>query len=309
MIFFSNLTTRIADVEIQLLGLNVKRNVMTGLSFADLKAFYDNTHKEMGKGLKQSAKGRAIREEEEDALYEKALSGDLDTDITLDMSPTEKMIRTLGWNPIRFAYEWRSNDSLMGLEDFKQSHRSSKRMGERMLVMSGHPWNPKSHAPERDWNNINGAVTLETAIVLSYRHDLIMSCPGVRALRKEMEEFFLTIATPYFYKHPTTGKLDRKLEWSFPDGIECDEESSTGPSKPKSYDPDQQRKELAKANPSAGMKPQIKRTTVKFTVETLEKNPFLWCYEPEVATGTLETLAHHCINTLAQVRSPVIPRI
>jgi hypothetical protein len=301
LLFFSNLTTRVADVAIQLHRRPVTRNILKkNLGFTEIKKYYDDILKELGGPKKTKGKGKPMTQEELDELYEKALSGAINIDVlTIDkkMHPAERLIRSLGWEPVHFVYEWGSNKSLMGLS-YKQSHRSAKRRGERMLVMSGQEWNKASKDTDRDWPNIATAMTFETAIVESYRGDLVMSCSGVCALRKEMEVFFLSVASSYFHSHPTTGDAEKRLEWSFPDGIE----SSVGPSQPKSYDPDQQRKDLLKANPTAGMMAKNKRNTMIFTVETLEKNPFLWCSDPDVPHGTVETLARHCIDALAQVR-------
>jgi hypothetical protein len=280
---------------------------MQGHTFSSFRDYYGKTVKAIEKdaSVRLSAKGKALKDEEADAIYEKALSGEMETDITINMPPIEKTIRTMGLTPVQFAYQWRCNEKLMGLGEFKQSHRDSNRMGERMLVMSGQSWKTNSHAQERDWTNMIVAVTLETAFVQSYRHDLLNSSSGIRALRDEMEEFFLSCATSYYHKHPTSGALKSQLKWSFPDGIKPD----VGPSKVKLYDPDQQRKDLLTANPAAGIAQKQKRNAMIFTVETLEKNPLLFCSDPQVTAGTVETLAHHCINTLARVPSPFVPHV
>ena len=300
MFFFANLTTRIADVEIQMNNTSFSRSIMNKFEFSKLKEFYEITHNSIiTKRDKSSDKSKSVREEELDALYEKALSGDLETDITDKMPPIEKTIRSLGWVPIKFAYEWRSNHGLMKLEKYDQKHRSSPRRGERMLVMSGLEWNKSSHAQSRDWTNVIAAITIETLLVESYRFDILKACSGVCALRRDMRNFFLSIATYYHERHSTTGHVMLRVKWEFPDGISDD----IGPSEPKTYEAEKQRKDLLTVNPSTAIQGGTKRTGMKFIVETLQKNPLLWSSDPEVSHGTVETLAHNCINTLAQVRS------
>lgn len=302
LFFFANLTTRIADVEIQMNSSSFSRDIMNKFDFAKLKEFYEATHKSIIMRRDKSSargKGKTIKEDELDTLYEKALSGNLVTDITDDMPPIEKKIRSLGWDPIRFAYEWRSNHGLMKFSNYDQQHRSSIRRGERLLVMSGLRWNTGSHAQGRDWTNVIAAITLETLLVESYRFDILKSCAGVCALRDDLRKFFLSMATHYHRLHPVTGKAVLMLEWDFPDGIKSD----IGPNERKVYEADKQRKELSAVNPMAEIQARSKRNGVKFVVETLQKNQFLWCSDPKAPHGTMETLAHQCINTLAQVSS------
>jgi len=177
---------------------------------------------------------------------------------------------------------------------FNRNHRTSKRTGERLLVMSGLGWNVDSHHMNRDWTNIISAVTLETAIVESYRLQLLIACPGACALRKEMRDYILSM-TSTFFMIARTGKLERVVEWGFLDGIPLDVGTCGG----RSYDPDEIRKELYDGK---------RNDSVAATINSLCKNKLLWSSHPDAAQGTLETLAYNCISTLSRVSRAFNPR-
>ncbi len=241
------------------------------------------------------------KEEDYDKAYTEALSGQIVPIPESEMNQAEKVIWSLNWNPINFAHEWRMNRRLMSLETFSRSNRVYHRRGERVLVMSGQSWNADTHSAARDWSNVLAAITLETALLESYRFDLLKACPGACALRKEMKEFFLSIATPFHKKHPTTGVTERTIEWDFPDGIPF----TIGTCGGRLYDPDDLRKQLRGMNPTA-VRSKAKRNNVRTTIEYLEKNKFLWASDPDAPYGSVETLAHQCISTLADVCQPFI---
>jgi hypothetical protein len=313
LVFFSNLTTRVADVEIRLNNMNTSRDVICK-KFKLFRKLYEDTKESIHKGApkkkrrqtKQDTSGKAAtREEEADLAYEKALSGATVADITNDMSVAEKAIRSIGWDPMKFVHEWGMNNRIMALDSYKNSHRDSNRRGERMLTMSGLTWNKGSHAQDRDWWGIEAAITLETALVEHYRFDLLKSCSGIRALRNELKALFLSIVTPFHERNFLTGLTEVVVKWDFPDGMDS---TTTGPSEPESYDAERHRKDVIMANPGGGLQLGNKRRDVRFTVSNLEKNSLLWCSDPEVPAGTVETLAHDCIVVLARVRPPFGPR-
>jgi hypothetical protein len=187
---------------------------------------------------------------------------------------------------------------------FKRPHRVSERTGERLLVMSGLSWNLDSHNKSRDYNNVVAAVTLETALVESYRVDLLTACPGAHALRKVMQEYLLTIASPYHKTHPVSGALQSIEEWAFPDGIPLDVGTCGG----RLYDAEELRKQMNELNLASATTTgsKGKGNTVLKTIEYLEKNPLLWCSDPKAKYGSVETLAHHCISTLSHVSQSFI---
>jgi hypothetical protein len=301
-IFFSHLTTLITEVDIYLRNKPTLRGQIptSAKEFTGFSKLAEKVTESMvGPKKKKAAKnGGAAAEEELNKVYEKALSGEADIEPPEKMTPPEKLIFLLGWSNIRYGYEWRTNLRLMAQVPFSRAHRVSTRRGERMMVMSGLSWNKGSQNKPRDWNNINTAITLELALVESYRLDLLRACPGACALRKEMKEYFLTITNLYHLKNPVTGAVEMLVEWAFPDDIPLD----IGPCGGKMYDPMELRQALNLGNVTdAAAKPKGKRTKAQITIDSLAKNKLLWCSDPKASHGTLETLAYHCIATLANV--------
>ena len=303
-IFFSNLTTTITEVEIYLCANPTLRDDVPK-DLVIFKKMFDKVSASIVTAKKKlrTDKNFNLKEDEHDEAYTKALSGQLEPTPDGKLTDAEKMIRSLNWNNIQYYHQWTMNHALMSLKSFKRSNRTAQRRGERLLVMSGQSWNSNSQNTTRDWSNLVAAVTLETALVESYRFDLLKACPGACALRKGIQSYFLSIATPYHKKHPTTGATERVLEWDFPDGIPLTVHSPGN----QSYDPDKLKNKLDVVNPTRPSK--AKHDTVRKTINSLEKNKLLWSSDPEAPYGTVETLAHLCIVILAQVTRPSAARV
>lgn len=294
-ILFSNLTTSITEVEIYLCTNPTLRDRLPK-ELSEFKQMYDKVNKSFSGPKGKSLSGSNLEGDKHEAAYTKALPGQM---IPARMSCAEKVVQSLNWNPVKYASEWKINQGLMSLKLFKRPNRTADRLGERLLVMSGLSWNPDSHSANRDWSSVLAAVTLETALVESYRSNLLKACPGACKLRKEMWDFFYGIATFFHQRHPATGTAERVREWEFPDGIP----SGVGTPGGKSYDPDDLRKQLRDANPTATL-PKAKHDNLHATISNLEKNKLLWSSDPDAAYGSIETLAHDCIYTLARVSQP-----
>ena len=272
---------------------------------AEFKKFAEKVTKSMVEAKKKLPADKQQREEDElDKEYERALSGVMDHTLAQQMTTAEKVVESLGWSDIRFAYEWRTNKAMMENRPFKRSHRVAKRRGEKFLVMSGLSWNVNSQNKGRDWPNIATAITLETALVESYRTDLLRASPGACSLRKAIKTYFKTIAAVHHDKDLFTQKSVIISEWNFPDDIPLD----VGPCGGKSYDPDDLRKEMNSTIVAVGT-PRGKRHGVDFIIGSLVKNKLLWSSNPKAPDGSLETLAYKCLRTLTNVSHLFISQV
>jgi hypothetical protein len=301
-IFFSHLTTVIVEINIYL-KKNPTRRDGVPKDLLDFKKLAEDVAQNSTSTKKDKCfKDWPEKEKDEtNKAYAEKLSGVLDAEHPGERTVSDKFIRGLDWNLVKYAYEWRTNAATMKLKSFNRDQRVSERTGERLLVMSGLSWNVDSHHASRDWTNIIAAVTLETALVESYRARLLIACPGACALRKEMHKYILSITSPH-HKNSSTGKLETVTEWEFPDGIPLDVGTCDG----RSYDPDEIRKELYD---DGDAKPKGKRNSAATAIDGLCKNKLLWSSDPNAAQGTLETLAYQSISTLSRVSHTFNPRV
>lgn len=271
---------------------------------SSFKQLYDKVEKDLVVAKKRLSQKnlRSVQDEDdsdEDEDYHKALAVCMECTPEKDITDAEKIITSLNWSLVKFEYEWRKNRQVMRSQrtkTFTGLHRVSKRIGERLLVMSGLTWNIDSRSMDRDWVTTITAITLETGIVGTYRKDLLMSCPGACLLRKEIQEYLKSIAIRYLKNNPTDHSIQSFIEWEFPDGIPLDIGTCGG----KHYDPSVLRKELDESN-STGARSKGKHDVVHRSIQSLAKNKLLWSSEPDVENGTLETLAYHCLSTLSHV--------
>jgi hypothetical protein len=296
-IFFAHLTTYIAEVDIRLrTHPTVREQLPPDRKITEFKVFFDKTEKSMTVEMaKLPGEGTIPEENYEDDEYSTALAGLIDLTSSEEKTKEEEFVSALHWKPTRFFSEWKKNQLLLKVEKFSRENRVAPRMGERFLVMSGIEWNHRSQNVGRDWPNILAASTLEVGIVETYRTDLLKHCPGARALREEIGVYLRSIASPFHDKHPTTGKPRRVNYWDFPDKIELTVAPGTVPTM---YDPDDMKVEFQTAISLTSGKGRDKRKGENVTVEALVNNELLWSSEPDTSSGTMETLAFHCITTL-----------
>lgn len=103
--------------------------------------------------------------------------------------------------------------------------RLSKTRSTQMLSMSGLTWIYDSKNRNRDWDGVALAVTIETALIESYRENLLKACPSACRLRVELYDFFLKITPPWNQIAGQNSMLTCNMEkrWIFPDGICTDD--------------------------------------------------------------------------------------
>ena len=109
--------------------------------------------------------------------------------------------------------------------------RLSPDLATRIFAMLGLYWTSDSKNRSRDWDKVASAVVSETALIATYREDMLKSCPQVRALRQELHDFFFGIAKPWHRLHQPTPDTPLEAtpnkEWFFPDKIVITEEEAT----------------------------------------------------------------------------------
>jgi hypothetical protein len=98
--------------------------------------------------------------------------------------------------------------------------RLSKSLPFRLLAMSGLMWATNSKATQRDWGRVASAITIESALVESYRPKLLKECFAARLLRIELHDFFVKVA-PKWKRYQTRGEAPdiKGQSWIFPDNI------------------------------------------------------------------------------------------
>ncbi|KAI0261575.1 hypothetical protein BGY98DRAFT_1104417, partial [Russula aff. rugulosa BPL654] len=260
-IFFSHLTTTIAEIEVCLSKLKVPRNKVPKKVAGFLK-LTDRISKSLVSA--HDAPERPAKDADE----------------------YEKFLVSLGCKLPNFLHNWATNYEVMDVE-FQTSHRMSPRRGERILVMSGLSWNTKTHHKQRDYLPAQAAITLETVLVEYYREDLLRECNGAPALRKEMQDYFLSVTSPYHEDVPNKPGLTRRIKaWEFPDKYDTPE-SNDSTSGGRKYDANMMKKELDQANPPP--KRKTKEVIAQSKIEGLLDNKYLWA---SIAYFNLKRLEH-----------------
>jgi hypothetical protein len=173
--------------------------------------------------------------------------------------------------------------------------RLSKVMHLRLLSMSAITWNRESKSKPRDWGFVCVAFTLESALIVPYRRELLLRCPGALRIRRDL----LDVLSPLTITRMTStegGGVSMGHVWHFPDAIYLDPPSDSACDDLAS---------LTSAWNSAwnqGLDPTAKDPAFDI-IRSLEGNKYL-----RSVSGThVESLAHHCITALARVRPHSLP--
>lgn len=249
------------------------------------------------------SKKRAKKQKTDDPAVEPVLANPLDP--TRKVAPSiSSFLEKVDWNIQTFVKEYRANIVFMNAKNncYDRMQRVDKRLGQRLVVMSGLTWNLDSKKHYRDWLHVGLCATLETAIIPTYRTDLLApdACHGARALRSRFVDYFTTIVLPFVDTfsgfQPGTPDASSVL-WTFADGIHV----APSPAHPKVYDPNTVHQALQSIQVSAAAS---KKDPILALVEFLEKNKYLHCSDEDAAPGTVEASAHYHITALINVSSP-----
>jgi hypothetical protein len=167
-----------------------------------------------------------------------------------------------------------------------------------MATMSGLSWNENSKSIGRDWITVATVLTIETALVQTYRKLLLDACPGARALRFDLRSNLKSATPPYKLQQP--GQRPTTLtNWDYPDNIAPNPNDT---SETKVYNADELNTRFRQLE-SGGVK---KNDPIRDWVLRTEKDKRLLCSSESAPKGALESLAHHAITTLARVGGHVI---
>lgn len=297
-LFFSHLTTTISELEVYFFKSKTTRSIIPK-DFHGFRRLSEKVKASMivaNEELETKTPGYKATEDLSNEMYQNELAG-CEVFKVPEMDLHEKCVVDMNWSFPTFLHNYKSNYDLMGLPSFIRAHRMSTRRGERFLVMSGLTWNKASQAKARDWAPTVAAVTIETAMVETYRENMLKMCGGARQLREEMREYFLSIATAHFSGLLGTGSgSQKKTEWEFPDGYGLPSIVDTTGEKFDEFDI---KKAVDEASAAESKKKKAMSSGNK-SVEGLLKNKLLWASGQGVMSGTLETLAYRCIATLSQ---------
>ena len=172
----------------------------------------------------------------------------------------------------------------------------------RLIATSGLSWNLGSKNQTRDYLLAASAAVLETHFVPLYRPDLLTNCMGAGILRKELQDYLMSIAKLIHINVPADKNAGEEVEterttmqgWEFPDRLES--EAKTLKLGYSEQDVDAIVSKLTRSNADAKENEEILRI-----INKLVKCPLLWCTKKGVAKGTLETLAYRLIMGLSDV--------
>jgi hypothetical protein len=289
-LFFSHLGTTIPAIEVYLCERPNHRDLIPieAKGLLEFKTLAETAEKSIIQPVQPKKKKKASKKkvdveqvDDDDDVQETGSAGDL--------------VLKLGWNFDKYALQWRKVYNLMSLHALSRSNRVAKNRGERILVMSGLTWNSNSRNKPRDFGHIASAIALESAFIEFYREDLLVSCSGARVFRKEAHQFFLSVALTHHKQRDLGSPPEMVTEWEFADGIPPDLVSSDAT---EHYDPVALRKELDTAHATFT---RTSRDPVRAFVIAIEKNKLLLAADPNAKKGSIESIAHHCISTLADV--------
>lgn len=205
----------------------------------------------------------------------------------------------VGWPQDKFCGEYNKIYSFMSKKESKltRTERLSPDVGPRLLAHSGIHWTTTSQARGRDWTALALVVTHEIALIHAYRKSLIESCPGARALRKELADFFLAHVEPHHEQVGNSG-INQVCHWEFPDNLKVD--ITPDASTCSFYDSEALMGKWEAAHALCINK--NKKDPVAAWVKTIEKNKYLRCAGSDgEESDKLEALAHDLLTPLIEV--------
>ena len=172
----------------------------------------------------------------------------------------------------------------------RELHRQSDDLVVRLVSVSALLWNHRSKAKPRDWGLIAIAFALEAAYILTYRMNLLLECPGARLVRAALHKLLLPLAEAFV--DPDSHTLI--THWDFADGLGVPANSSDA--SVGSFNDLLARWKFARNRHALGEK-----DPAFDLIRTLERNKYL----QSSVDGSLESMAHHYITGLAEVRLPL----
>jgi hypothetical protein len=128
-------------------------------------------------------------------------------------------LQLVKWDEAKYIKEYDKTLKNMGGPFTREAHDSST-LGLRMAVMSGLHWNHELKTRKRDWNTVATIITIETALVQTYRQRMLDddSCSGARALRSDLQTCLKSATPPYQLQRSSQRPISHK-SWDYPDNI------------------------------------------------------------------------------------------
>jgi len=176
--------------------------------------------------------------------------------------------------------------------------RHDPSLAKRMLSISGLEWNEISKNKPRDWVKAACAVAVESALVGKYRPQLLEACGLACNLREILQGIFVK-RLGHNMELLQDGKmtLSTPTMWDFPDGIHLE---GVQPSTQVINTNTLQEAWKVSLGSRKGVASE-KRDTIATLLQQLQKNKFLQCSEPGIASGTVETIASFAFSLIGTV--------
>ncbi|KAI9442816.1 hypothetical protein BJY52DRAFT_1194722, partial [Lactarius psammicola] len=202
-VILNHLTTSIVEIDVYLMNNPTPRTLIEDLS----------PFKSISTVAKDKGKGKATKNKtKSDAL----------SPSTKEPVAMSEFLSAVNWTADRLKKEYDTIREMMSKHQFTRDNRLSNHRGTRLLTMCGLPWNPESQNKPRDFAMIATAVSVESAVVNTYRENLLGLCPGARALRKDLHSLFIEFAVPHSIQNDAGDDIIHCI-WEFPDSISSDE--------------------------------------------------------------------------------------
>ena len=298
------------------------------LSLSDLRAavedFRDSLEPVKSKKTRRKRKSLAVDDEEDNgegsstapqpptqstqAIDEEDAFEDPDAPLT-----PLAFLKSLGTSIDQFSVDANSVVFAMSKDDpFDHINRMHKIFPNRIVATCGVGWNRESQHRGRDYMMISLATVLESIFVPSYRKALINSCSGVPRMRKDIQDYLLTVAKPTHVNRPSdpvpllrnkqtqlSNKPGTKKQWFFADEIKVHKY----PEKLGTLVDHGDYKKIASALVECHDPSTSKKTdAISRVVDTMVRCPHLNCDEEGIADGTMESVAYYLIQAFHKVR-------
>lgn len=195
----------------------------------------------------------------------------------------------------------------MGEKHITEKERLSKVLPQRILAISGLSWNSDSKNKTRDWERYASTVAGETALVRLYRKKLLLECAPARALRKDLHDLLLSWSTNRA-EIRTTGKVGLRMvqRWEFADNIYIEDEEAADKRSDLDFVKMRSEWDASQVTEVSGKivrrkVGKVQKDSIENMLETIKSNKYLHCSDPEVSSGTLESLSAFAISILGHV--------
>ena len=310
-IFFENLTTTIAQIEIYLNDNPIHRDITFKLrELADFIEYLRGVR--TGKVTARKPKRSRSRKKTGEAQAPATSADDVVTTYNNLVQENEAAayVLSLGSNMDQLDHDLSQIVDVMCTAPLEQHLRLDDRAFMRMLTVCGLQWNENSQAKTRDFSQIALSVIFESLIVPKYREKLLRSCQGASVMRKDLSAYFLTISKSSAPRQGAAVQKQSELrqsgfrrgaaqkDWFFADMIVVDEEAmDTTEYNSKSLLTKlvqmQEKEKKRQADP-----------LVKFA-DSWKKNPLVACSKKGVAPGTIESSSYYLMEEVFKVGNAI----